>query len=150
MTKDISELFRGCIGAPAWNVKRGVGTFITLEFGAPRIRRSDPNSRRTFRQMLLHGEWHLWIYDCHWSILSNSVSVATDQSGDDEINKWIEFLNGQILQSVNIDGMETIFKFDLGGSIVTYPADIEDGIDQWILYHENDSFISLTSSGNLI
>lgn len=149
MSTDVKEIFRDIVGLPCWNVKRGIGTFITIDFGKPRIRIAEPNSRRSNRQMILYGEWHLWIYDCHWRIYSNSASVATDESNDSDINKWVRYLDGQKLTSVTYNGKETIFLFDLGGTIITYPVDVHNGIDQWILYHEDQAVANLTNAGKI-
>jgi len=149
MNKDIENHFNGVVGLPVWNAKQGVGSFLTLEFGRPRIRKIEPNSRRSSRKVVVYGEFHLWIYDCHWEILKSSSKIADDKSKKNSIEKSLDFLNGQILVSVEFHESLTRFSFDLGSSLITSPLEIKEGLDQWILYRENHSILALTKDGLL-
>src|ERR1700676_478999 len=79
--------FAPLIGLPAWFIQRGHGSFLTLEFGAPHLEIREPKVVRPDmdervaallrrRQVSLGGEWHLWIYCCHWRVLSGSEEIA--------------------------------------------------------------------------
>jgi hypothetical protein len=66
------DVFEPVLGLPSWLVRKGIGSFITLEFGDPTLTIRDPkpwtartatgealSTRR--RQTSVHGEWHQWM-----------------------------------------------------------------------------------------
>ncbi len=69
----IEGVFGRLYGEPCWNVKRGHGSFLTLEFGEPYLTVKEPGEvtpemspvqkwYQCTRHVFVHGEWHLWIY----------------------------------------------------------------------------------------
>jgi hypothetical protein len=69
----LRRAFAPVTGLPAWNVRKGHGSFLTLEFGKPHLVVRQPivaapeasDEVRTalrHRSVYPHGEWHLWIY----------------------------------------------------------------------------------------
>jgi hypothetical protein len=70
----VVESFRPLLGLPSWLVKRGYGSFITLEFGQPQIREGRYVAREGYlpdipigvelRPTSVCSDWHLWIYSC--------------------------------------------------------------------------------------
>ena len=71
--------FEHVYGLPCWNAKSGWGSFLTMEFGLPHLEIREPSppkpdwSLRTRRSqarrlVVVHGEWHLWIYCCEWKV----------------------------------------------------------------------------------
>ena len=133
----VALTFDNLYGMPSWCVKRGYGSFLTLEFGEPhletgpilRVRQEPPR-----RVVVPHGEWHLWVYCCAWSIRQDGRTMATWRSSNRKIERATRFLNGQALTriSVQLERTRCTFEFDLGGSLVTWPYDSEG--EQWILY----------------
>ena len=83
----IERSFAPLIGMPCWGVSRGYGSFLTLEFGAPKLivrepreptRKVSPRVQREFARRLVsvHGRWHLWIYCCEWYLRDSGKLVG--------------------------------------------------------------------------
>ena len=63
------------IGETAWNVAKGHGSFLTLEFRPPSLVVVEHASRAS-RTAYVRGAWGLWIYCCHWKIMHAGAQVA--------------------------------------------------------------------------
>jgi hypothetical protein len=65
----LADAFDPVRGLPSWEVRRGHGSFLTLEFGAPSVEVGDVRTLRTpiagerlpvpSRGAYVRGEWHL-------------------------------------------------------------------------------------------
>lgn len=108
---DFDRIWSAVYGHPAWSVKKGHGSFLTLEFGPPALRIREPElaspdaSERVRelagrRLVTVTGSWRLWIYCCNWSIELNGKELAHSESPDDDITFAAEQLDGQKLLSV--------------------------------------------------
>lgn len=134
---------RDVLGLPCWGVKRGHGSFLTLEFGAPRLvvrepfqsTSASPKVRRSLarRNVYVAGDWHLWIYCCEWQVESGG-RVIGDSSSTRRIQNAVRSLDGQRLIDVTLSpkGARTRFVFDLGATLSTKPYDRKS--EQWMLY----------------
>jgi hypothetical protein len=125
-----------------------------MEYGEPQVDVHKPQLFPLFiegaptktlrRHAFIHGEWHLWIYCCHWSLLLDDIQLAHNESDDVTMNRALAVLNGQALQAVDIepDDGRTRFTFDLGCSLLTYPAPpgiYDDPVEQWKLLSRSGS-----------
>src|SRR5438045_5848615 len=107
----IEETFRKLFGVPSWNVKQGHGSFLTFDFGQPFLevgkilsheaRAQFPATRK--RLVHVHGEWHLWIYCCSWTIHQEGKGLAHSESSRDVIQIACTVPDGQSLTSVEIE-----------------------------------------------
>jgi len=126
-------------------VKQGHGSFLTFEFGQPRLevrelRQSEERGWR--RSAYVHGEWHLWIYCCHWRALQDGTELAWSEDANEVIRRAAATLNGQKLIAVNVvttEGRST-FTFDLGGSLETWPYGDDPTAEQWFFYGITEVF----------
>jgi hypothetical protein len=153
----IERVVRRLYGKPCWGVKPGFGSFLTLEFGKPNLEVREPvvaskaaservRQALARRRVQVHGEWHLWIYCCHWEVLSGNKRVG-DSSSKTKIRRAAEFLNGQKLIgfAVSPGNVNCVFDFDLGASLKTRPYD-KDG-EQWLLYGPSHKVLTLRADG---
>jgi hypothetical protein len=108
---DFNRIWSAVWGHPAWSVKKGYGSFLTLEFGPPALRireprLASPDTSEPVRELqgrrlvTVTGKWHLWIYCCNWSIALSGKEVARSESPDDDIAFGTQRLDGQKLLSV--------------------------------------------------
>ena len=137
---------------PCWGVKRGYGSFLTLEFGRPQLSIREPyhtDSKSRFlrkwaarRFIKVRGDWHLWIYCCDWGVFDGSCLVG-DSSSRRRSDRAARYLNGQKLVNsrVVLRGMRTVFEFDLGGRLETKPYDRTS--EQWMLYEPNGNVLTV-------
>jgi len=153
MNSNIKKSFSQLYKKPCWNIQQGIGSFITFEFGQPilyigKIYKSRNKSKRL---AYVHGEWHLWIYCCDWKYFRDNQLVAHSESSRREIKKAISDLNGQALLDVSLIEKNTVFQFDLGGKLETYPSNMYDdkGVTQWYLYLPNKKVVSFNANGKL-
>ena len=118
-------------GEPQVDVRKPLLLPLSIE-GAP--------AKTLQRLAFVHGEWHLWIYCCEWSLRLKDVQLAHNESDDVTMDRALGVLNGQVLQAVDIepDDGRTRFTFDLGCSLLTCPAPPgiygDEPVEQWKLY----------------
>jgi hypothetical protein len=146
-------------GLPGWRVHRGHGSFVTFEFGAPRVEVHDVRTRplkiagerfdAPRRGAYVHGEWHLWIYCCEWSLSWCDRQIAHSESPDAEIDSALLLLNGQSVTTVEAgspDGRSS-FAFDLDCVLSTQPY---DDSEQWMFFQPSGDVLTLRADGRLV
>ncbi len=144
----IDDVFKPLIGKPCWQVKQGYGSFLTFEFGEPRLHIQEPREsskqtseklrkRRARRSIFIHGDWHLWIYLCNWRIFLENEELANGSSTRKIIKNALLEIDGQALTSITITkSYVCLFEFDLGGKLEIIPNYDEYKKDSnlWLLY----------------
>jgi hypothetical protein len=73
----IAGLMRPAAGEPCWLTWHGYGSFV-------------------------HGDSHLWIYCCRWSLTLEGCQLAHEESDDITMDRALAALNGQILTAIEI------------------------------------------------
>ena len=153
----IEAHFQPLIDLPCWNVKPGFGTFLTLEFGEPHLEIQEPRPARegapehvrrslSRRQVSVRGEFHLWIYCCRWSVITNGELIgdcALESDTKEAIHRAAEELDGQKL--VGVTSGTSVFYFDLGSRLETAPYD--DQKEQWLLYQPGGMVLTFRGDG---
>ncbi|MEV6211815.1 hypothetical protein [Kitasatospora sp. NPDC051914] len=116
------------LGQRAWNVRRGIGSFVTCEFGRP----LPPDDRGN-----VHGEYHLWIMMAAWRLeTADQVIVGSEDQGLDQA---LHRLEGRPLTEVLIRPPALETRFDFAGlRLEVFPIhrrDPEEGeCDHWSLW----------------
>jgi hypothetical protein len=149
------------IGLPAWLVQRGHGSFLTLEFGAPHLQIREPKvvapgvdvkvaASLQRRKVTPRGEWHLWIYCCHWRVTSGRKVIAWSEATDRDIATVAKELDGQMLTAAEADPAQgtSVFEFDHGATVLqTWPYGTGGDI-QWMLYMQSGDVFSYREDGS--
>ena len=148
------QSFRRLYGKPCWNAKRGYGSFLTLEFGAPHLEVREPRKASSGasarvrkhlarRLVTLRGDWHLWIYCADWTVYDKRRRVAGSEASKAKIDEAADLLDGQALTraSFHYRGCRSVFSFDLGGRLVVTPYGNED--EAWMLYEPSGTVLTL-------
>jgi hypothetical protein len=156
--------FAPVLGSPSWQVEKGHGSFVTLEFGEPQLTVREPCEQLVFidgapprallRTTWVRGPWHLWIYCCEWSLALGAALLAHNESSDAAIGRALRVLNGQALTAVAVSAVDgsTTFTFDLGCLLSTRPA--PDGayghepVQQWMFYQPNGDVLTVRGDGH--
>lgn len=160
----VSDLFQPLIGLVAWQVKRGVGTFFTMEFGSPRLEVREPKNqftgpvsesvKRIFqrRKISVLGEWHFWLQYCDWEIRTESSFVASDEEDNAKLDTVLGEVDGQILMAVNEESTNSTctFTFDLGAKLTMTPSTEFEGEDMWTLYRCDRQTYAYNEIGKLV
>ncbi len=154
MADVITRAFRELYGKPCWNAHQGYGASLRFEFGQPHLKIREFKSRpgqplRKKRMANVHGEWHLWIYCCDWTIAHHGKQLATNESSDRKIEMAAAWLNSQALTDVSVDPKHarTVFVFDDGGRLETHPWRTKKPYEQWLLYRPNKYVLTVRSDG---
>ncbi|WP_144097713.1 hypothetical protein [Croceicoccus sediminis] len=140
----LSAFISPMLGLPAWGAKQGHGSFLTFEFGMPKVeiveRRSADKGLR--RDAHIHGQWHLWIYCCHWRALKDGDQLAWSEDDQALIGRATAMLNGQKLIEMHVDPDtgRSAFTFDLGGSLETWPYGDDPKEEQWTIQTDTEAF----------
>lgn len=157
----VQEIFQPLMGLPVWHVRRGNGSFLTFEFGNPRLEIREPRIvsadvservRRSLqkRRVFVVGQWHLWIQYCDWDVITSSASVSSDESDMSKIDACLDDIDGQMLVEVNASGATCNLVFDLGGKVVLRPSSEFDDDDQWTLHEAGQCIYAFQSDGTII
>lgn len=126
-----------------------------MEFGKPHLEVSEPPARpgrRRRRVVALCGDWHLWIYCCHWFVFQDGQRVGDSEGSEAKIKRAVRVLDGQRLVGVTINQLpgRSVFTFDLGGALHTRPysqRSSDSSLEQWLLYEPGRTVLTLNSDG---
>jgi hypothetical protein len=155
-------------------VKRGHGSFLTLEFGQPHLVVWEPKSlrnvatppssasegesrgpakKRRRRLVYVHGEGHLWIHCCDW-VLESHGQLVGDSSSKRSIDLAARELGGQRLLAITVDSesASSTFNFDLGARLRAYPYSrrsryYDPTNTLWMLRVPSGHWLSMRSDG---
>jgi len=110
-------------GLQAWNVKLGIGSFITIEFGNKILSTRGKS----------YGEWYLWIYSCGWFLEDPTGPYLGSEDPRETLKKGITILEGHIIENTTISpiGFQTNFIFDTGLVLHTFPLSFVDPAPYW-------------------
>jgi hypothetical protein len=122
MQKEIDDQLQRLTGEYVWSVKRGHGTFLTMEFGNPHLIVREPieptggtatvASILRRRNVSIVGDWSLWVRDSHWSI-SRKDAAANLDSSEAIVHEMLQNLDGQKVCAIRV-GDGVVLEFDLG------------------------------------
>lgn len=144
----IENEFSKIYGIPAWNVKKGHGSFLTFEFGQPKLIISERKSKK--RDIFISGEWHFWVYCCDWKYYFEEKLVAHNESSNKLIEKATYSLDGQALKDVRISEKVSTFVFDFGGKLEIKPNisyKEKDKTVQWMFFLPDENVYNLRADG---
>lgn len=146
----IGSIFAPLIAQRCWLVRKGHGSFLTLEFGEPNLSvRAEPSSKHLKRPMVtVQGDWHLWIYICHWQIMETGAEIAVSESTDEAIAKGVRAIDGKMLIDLAVDPRTgaSRFGFELETVLHTSPIDAESEI--WMLYAPDGNVLTARGDGH--
>ncbi len=142
MSSVLETFVRPLIGAIAWDVKQGHGSFLTFNFGEPKLIVRERFSRtvRTGRTVTVRGDSHIWIECCHWRILDDNNQIAFSEDSCETIAKATAVLNGQRLVAIDVSNGKTWFYFDVEGLLETWPYEDDPRREQWTIFHGEECF----------
>ena len=162
----IDSIFQPVLGKMCWDVKNGVGSSLTFEFGEPHFevigepfvsKSKKPRVVRAFarRRVSIYGDWHLWIWSCDWRFFRNDTFIGDSESNKRELKQIALDLEGQALVSVKVIGIGiTVFDFDLGGRLETKPYleenEESEPEEQWLLFQPSGMVLTFRSDGKYI
>lgn len=155
-------VFSPLIGSLVWNVHRGVGRYLTMEFGKSHLLAQEPRGhtlhttarlqrRSRMRRLYVYGDWHLFIQG-DWKVAVEDEWLHSD----DEIvqhsvkEDCLSNLEGQRLVAVDTaeDGGHLSLGFDLGGKLEVWPP-AEDDDSQWSLHGWDGNVAAMSHDGEL-
>ena len=147
----VQEILAPLFGKYCWQAQKGYGSFLTFEFGNPHVDTRERNQtnngiKEKIRRTAVHGDWHLWIYLCDWSIISQGAVLATSSSTARLIKRAMYRLDGQILEQAEIQpDCRTSFIFELDDRLETTPNRNGYGPDSelWHLYQHSGNVFTL-------
>lgn len=152
----MAEAWKPLIGRPCWGVYNGYSSWLTFQFGEPRleIREPDPESNiPSLRTRSVHvlGEHQLRVDMAQWLIFQDGARLAHNESERGLIQFAAARLDGQALLEARTrpDPPVTELTFDLGGRvwISRYPA-WDPSHALWDL-RSGETILSLHADGRL-
>ncbi len=143
MTTAVDDFVSPLIGATAWGVRQGYGSFLYFNFGEPKLVIHERTSKRLgklVRHADVEGASHIWINCCHWRARDAGRQIAHSEDSRETIDSATAFLNGQKLIAIDVEGGRSAFRFDLDGLLETWPYEENDAREQWTIFHEGAYF----------
>lgn len=153
----LKNSFKDLYQIPCWSVTQGFGSYLTFEFGEPRLEiiEAKKECKKGFyskRRASVLGTWRLWITDCFWELSTDGRCVHSESSRED-ISAALHGLCGEALQQVLIDDKKgtSEFLFDFGSILRTRPnpgADSDGRLfDSWTLFEPTGHQFVFRSDG---
>ena len=134
---ELAALIAPVAGLPAWGSELGaVGSMMTVEFG----------DRAVDSDGVVHGAWHLWIVMAAWRWETNDRVLAGSENDRAELKAALPSLNGDVLQSVQVNAgsLETVFEFTRSRLIAfpIYSRNQPDlNLESWMLWTPDGSVV---------
>lgn len=149
-------------GLPAWQVRRGHGSFLTMEFGMPHLSVTEPiiaspgSSERVRRHLkrrrvFVSGDWHFWVQYGNWLLVTGDGVLNSSDPPGSPLDECLGDLEGQRLLTVEAEKVSNCWTlaFDLGALLKIWPSvDVPD--DLWSLYIWEGAIISCQNNGKLV
>ena len=133
----------------AWYPSRGLGTFLTIEFGQPSLVTRDPIAKlgpdNPLGRRPARGEYHLWLQVDHWTLQSRDWSVS-ESDAPEIVDRRLDLLAGQHLVGLEVQTSGTTFSFEYGESLIAR-AGQNSSEAQWTLFRQGDGNVSLLNGG---
>lgn len=125
--------FSQIIGLRAWEPSVGVGSFLTVEFGSPRVTSAG----------VTQGAFHLWIYGSLWSIRERDDNIATSEQERPAMMAGAHALDDAVVQGFEFDPdlMTLTLRFDSDLELVIRPSGDSD-MEEWFLYLDDGTVIT--------
>jgi hypothetical protein len=158
----IKRFFIRFIGEIVWQVHRGHGSFLTMEFGLSHLSVREPvavssgtsprvmhNLKR--RSVVIVGDWHFWVQYGDWKLATAWGTLTNYDPPGTPLDECLRDLDGQRLASVGSGSMvgSCEFGFDLGATLQIWPStEIPD--DQWSVYGWNGDIVTCRHDGELV
>jgi len=129
--KDIADIqikLQGILGQKAWGVTRGVGSFLTMDFGQP-MPATKPNEKSS------RGEWHLWLYICAWRVQQGESVIVGSEDEQAKIDTAIQCIEGCALQSFELmtPALDAVISFENDIVLRIFGMYTEE-MDSWMLF----------------
>ncbi len=150
---EFQDIFKPIIDQVVWGAEQGYGSFLTLEFGLPKIglssvRKPSADSKFPFdtfdsRDVTIKGEHSFLLFMSNWKILAGKTELAYDESNREKISFALSFIEGQKLQTITVEPRNntTVLQFDLGGVISISNEDYGDDLHEMWKFHTNNERI---------
>jgi hypothetical protein len=159
--EQVIDPLKPMIGLLAWQVRRGHGSFLTIEFGMPHLSVTEPiiaspdaseRVRRHLkrRRVFVSGDWHFWVQYGNWKLVTADGFLDNNHPPGSALDECLGDLEGQKLLSVDVESASNCWTlaFDLGALLKIWPtAEIPD--DLWSLYIWGGDIISCHNDGKL-
>lgn len=141
--QDHSKIFEPLLGKAPWNVKLGIGSFLTMDFGTPQP--------ETFRgKSFVHGEWHLWIMHCGWRIENEGAILAASNDDHEQLAAAIEKLRLGSLVRAEVSRLSDLALVFAGGlRLHTFTLHSSD-YEQWELFKPDGMVWVAEAAGKLV
>ena len=122
----VSGLVVSLVGKRVWNVRVGIGNFVTMEFG----RQLTPNK---FGRS--YGEWHLWLCGCEWRIDQRDQILIAGEDSQEQLRVAVQELEGRTLLAVSLysPAIDATFEFEGGLSLRLFAVNTTE-LESWNLF----------------
>lgn len=128
----IAELTLRHSGSILWSARRGVGSYICLDFGGRHQERGIDGSIRQI------GDLHIWVQNCAWKLTVGQMSATSDDADFEGVLRSIE---GGSLVGISIERRSVSLTIELTPNVrLSLLADLRH-------YDSEDDLVSLFEFG---
>jgi hypothetical protein len=157
--KTFEQTFGPLYGQPCWGLRCPRYTNLQMNFGKPSLCIREPfettsNSQAVRdiaarRLVTVRGQWLLWIWCSYWKLTSDDLELATGSCSFRRIERAMFKLEGQKLDSIEVDPRTgaTRFAFDLGCVLHCRRFERDTDAELWLLYKPSGYVLSVHGNG---
>ena len=122
----VSGLVVSLVGKRVWNVRLGIGNFVTMEFG----QQLTPDR---FGQS--YGEWYLWLCGCEWRIDQIDQVLIAGEDSRERLKAAVQILEGRTLLAVSLysPAIDATFEFEGHLSLRLFAVNTTE-LESWNLF----------------
>lgn len=130
----LRELVRSMIGRPVWSPRLGIGSFLTVEVGAPAPPRPAQKPGVAAPQ---HGEYHVWLYCSAWRLDHGTQLICGSEDDRDDIARALPRLEGRTVAHADVsEALELTIGLDDGTALRAFPI-FSAGYEHWMVFAPN-------------
>jgi hypothetical protein len=158
----MADAFAPVIGQLVWQVQRGVGWALLMNFGRPHILVAEPHTPRpgvlrgvahffARRRVRFEGHWKVLADQGAWKITTANYRLTSRMKPDGRHERALAELDGQRLMKAEPGTARKalLLRFDLGATLELLP-DPKAGDTPWSLIPWEGDTISACNDGSLV
>ena len=131
-TDKLTELVNLVSPNALWQIKKGHGSFVTMDFG-DKIKKIRKDGSEYFS-----GQYHLWIYNCGWTLKKNEEIYLSSDLIDSDNSVKLNDLEGMHLLHIHIESGKGRVSIKLSGGFVfeLFPEKDSDPEDDFFIFYD--------------
>lgn len=136
----VDSVLTQMLGLPIWEPSVGNGSFLTIEFGGPRIT----------SEGVTHGQFHLWVYGASWRIRDQTRTIASSEDNRARMLAGAQVLDGVSMHHFQFDRRALSLELLLGQFHLSISALGDPDMEEWMLFLDDGNVITAGPGNSVV